>query len=378
MFRAKDGKLYISGKRIGQLIITTEIRPTNIEDVEDVNSFSELMNKNLVTKEEFFELVERKDYDKLLFTPLYSKTYSSIDFFKNNVEGSVIDFDFIQIQGICIIYADGDNVRIIPENVDMETVFYYLRTKGINISDRIYVDDVNIIQSNRELLEKTLRSNGIDGELLKEYRVNGGVIYADDDKYPKIIDNVEFAVIYNNKVYGLIPSSNTILEYRVKTDKLYLNGLEVVVDSFSLCGQKILNEHGVHAVKIRHPFKKYVVEELFERTRSALITYIGDNIKVVREEDLRTVKYYKKLVLRKDRKSVEVARVLEKTQHNFHSRGTIFFKFDGRKFIVAGYGKLLMNFVVDKNRKKIYIPGKDKVFEFVVIRDTIEVSYYIG
>lgn len=160
---ARKSRLYYGRTRIGQIIIHT----FKSEDLPTYQQIEKLLNKNItkggllyntnfqkisrqlvIDKKRFKELLEQRDYKTLVSLPLYSKRYFPKWLLRDSLEP--IDFDFIQVEGKALIYADGSDVKLIGE-IDEETS-YHLLYYGIIISTKQIIKGINYaIKNNQQL-----------------------------------------------------------------------------------------------------------------------------------------------------------------------------------------------------------------------------------
>lgn len=153
---ARNNRLYLGNKRIGQVIINT-FKQNNVGVYNDIDNLLDLSDNTLydvdyndvsrslvITRKKFFELLKKGDVDSLLNLPLYSKAYYPEWLIDD--DNDYVDFDFIQVEGKVLIFADEDRVRIIGELDDEAS--YYLLYYGLILSDEQVVNGINYAVKN--------------------------------------------------------------------------------------------------------------------------------------------------------------------------------------------------------------------------------------
>lgn len=167
---AKNNRLYLGNRRIGQVIINTFKQNDiglfkSIDDVIDYSDnplydvdYNEVSRGLVITKKKFFELLSKGDSESLLNLPLYSKAYYPEWLIDD--DNDYVDFDFIQVEGKLLIFADGDNVRVIGDFDDEAS--YYLLYYGLILNDEQVVKGINYAVDNN----LNLRSVGHDSFMM--------------------------------------------------------------------------------------------------------------------------------------------------------------------------------------------------------------------
>lgn len=155
---AKNNKLYYGHTRIGQVIIhrfKQEELPIYKEIDEQLNkenmlyhtNFADISKQLIIDYDKFQELLKKQDWKTLTTLPLYNTKYYPKWLLPNL---KPVPFDFIQVEGKLLIYADKDQVKIIGE-LDEETS-YYLLYYGIVISDNQVIQGINYAIKNNQNL----------------------------------------------------------------------------------------------------------------------------------------------------------------------------------------------------------------------------------
>ena len=147
--RAENDRLYVKGereRRVGQMIIqhTEESSPPRF--VYDVPLDRDILTeKLLIGYDDFVRILASGKYWPLLNLPLYSKAYyTGIPF--ENVKKKPIPFDFIQIQGRALIFANGDEVQLIGQIDDLAS--YLLVKHGLVLSTEILINAIRYATEN--------------------------------------------------------------------------------------------------------------------------------------------------------------------------------------------------------------------------------------
>ena len=383
---AKDGKLFYSGKRIGQLIIPTfEDTPPELIQTPPKFTVQELINRNIITKEKFAELL-KKEPQKLLFFPLYSKNLAKNNFINKVTEGTPIDFDFIQIEGKCLIYADGNEVKIIGK-ID-EKAKYYLMSRGI-ILDETLLQNVNIenISSSdtRVFIAELCNKLGFKVEFNKEVKIKDEkkeyIITCDGDICYDIISNINIeklkqkgllrGLILNDKLYGAEFESGTLLD--IVRNSIYFDKLKVVGD-ISLTSGRVFTGLRESRVKFRPGVVSYKILKFDREKKTTFILYLLENgKKILREEPLKLVKPVKGVKLTSPNDITEkIMRFIEVNNftHYFNRSGSVLYKVVGNILYYIGSGNIRIDCVVDKKNKLLYLKSYDRIVEVRVIDST--------
>jgi len=390
---AKGGKLYVNGKRIGQVIIPTfeRIDDDSLIEIPSMNP-TDIINKNIITFEDFKKIMNSNDKRKLLFYPLYSKIFNENIFFSSRIKGTPIPFDFIQVQGKVLIYADGDNVRIVG-NID-EDVEYYLMTRGIMIGDisrygnlsRNQRDNV-IVDSDElwlyEVVEKYFGGrlyedgNSIvlligDNERLKVRKVGHIFIGEFDELSSELMDVLDKGLVLRGKIYGAEFKRTPILEF--KEGKLYLGEYEVVCE-YSIHNNMIKTTKP-QRVKIKHNFKGYKVVSMNENYLEVVYKN-NDFFRVLEPIDIVRMKRY--IRVRPTDNTQMLLKYIEKNGLDFYfikcsNKGIVYYQFVGDTMYIVGDGVCELEHIYDRNNNKIFVKNRRRIYKLKKIENVMEID----
>ncbi len=392
---AKGGQLYVNGKRVGQVIVPTFERIPEYVKVEipEMNP-TDIINKNVITYEDFKEIIKSGDYYRLLYFPLYSKVFRGNKFFSSRIKGTPIPFDFIQVQGKVLIYADGDDVRIIGEIDD--DVEYYLMTRGIVIGNISRYGSLsrnqraNVTVDSDELWLFEVVEKYLDGKLVErdnelilivddsEYKIirEGNIFGVDGVNIPKVIvDNLERGFYFNDKIYGAEFKSVPVLDFM--DGKLYFMGYEIVCD-YSIHNNMIKTTK-VQRVKIRHSFKSFRIVSMSD---SYFVVLYKDSVEFINKELPELVRFKKFIRVKPTDNTKMIIEYIEKNGLDFYfikcsNNGVVYYQFINDVMYIVGDGVCELEHVYDKKHKLIYVKNRRKVYRLKKIDSIMEVDEII-
>jgi len=403
MFSAEGNKLFNNGKRVGQLIVSLPTQSSEVElfklEGDDYN-YIDLIRRTVIDKKEFYKLLEKGDYARFLNFPLYSLKYFKHEVFLQALKDKEpIDFDFIQVQGRLLMWAENGEVKKIGE-ID-KTVAYHLLNLGIDLGKEGTISGVQYSVEKSVPLPKRLSN-----DVILIYRILEQ-LYGDVE----IVDITESLVVTSKGTFyrkGNVVSRDQALLDRVDTENIEygfveeFNG-EVVLKCFKLrsgcvvdvkvgdkvklyLGNVVLSgDFSIHNGKVRgleesdvvfnFSYESYSIEDFVEVNDKiyAVVKY-DDNVYVY--EDVELVKKFDKLTVNYTASKVkpeDIERVSDFLK-SFMGNGVRVY-FGEKTLLVFGSGDVHLKHVVSKDGTKIVVFNgvKPKLLEFVDLNRIAEI-----